>query len=339
MPPREMSHGARAAGLLRRMRTAPYQKQPRGKSDTPPDDSLDGAEQLPLPRLIHALHTLAGLPVIDAIAASHALIKGQCNTRARLRRVSAPELESLRCGKASAHDRIVQALHTLATSRGVSDAERSVHEIERHRSEQLRREYGDVNTTAAAPDTALGAVLDEKSLRGRHVVVNRAPVLLAWSVVVLQQLGFATQEALSIGACYMRATAVSRAASIGRESGAPPLDAGVSANQPHIELMGKRIPVMHMRNGEYRGMYAGEVYAPEDALKYLKRSLFQTLPLVVGAMMLLASSVADTQGNDALSQRAYSLYVDMRPGTDGTWGKRARLDLDVILELRAKAAA
>lgn len=336
MSKREPSHSARAAGLLRRMRTAPYGAPgSRGAERTLRQTALDDGEQVPLPRLIHALHTLGGVPVIEAIAAARALIKGGCNTRARLRRASAPELESMNCGKSTSRDRIVEALHTLAATPGISDAERHVREIERHRDDQLRREYGNVDTAAAVPEAELNAVLEEDVLRGRHVVVNRAPVLLAWATVVLQQLGFATKEALSIGACYMRATAAARAASIGKETDTPPLTAGTSANQPHIELMGKTIPVMQMRSGEYRGMYAGQVYSPEDALGYLKRSMFQTLPLVVGAMMLLASSVADTQGKDALAHSAYALYVEMRPGTDGVWGKRARLDLDTILNLRA----
>ncbi|WFD33682.1 hypothetical protein MCUN1_000495 [Malassezia cuniculi] len=262
------------------MRTAPYQASDKNVKEPKPEVTAVEDEQIPLPRLIHALHTLGGLTVIDAISASRALIKAKCNTRVRMRRMSAPELESIQCGKASTHDKIVAALHTLATSRGVSDAERSVREIERHKNEQLQREYGNVESAVSDADTDLEAIVDEKALSGRHVVVNRAPVLLAWSVVVLQQVGFATREALSIGACYMRATANARAVSLGQKTGVHSELPSVSADQPHVELMGKRIPVMHMRDGEYRGMYAGEVYAPENALKYLKKSLFQTLPLV-----------------------------------------------------------
>jgi hypothetical protein len=42
-------------------------------------------------------------------------------------------------------------------------------------------------------------VLDEELLNGKVVTINRAPVMMAWSCVVAETLGFSREEALSIG--------------------------------------------------------------------------------------------------------------------------------------------
>jgi hypothetical protein len=42
-------------------------------------------------------------------------------------------------------------------------------------------------------------ILDESQLLGRTAVVNRAPVMTAWSMIVAERLGFKHEEALSIG--------------------------------------------------------------------------------------------------------------------------------------------
>jgi hypothetical protein len=62
---------------------------------------------------------------------------------------------------------------------------------------------------AAAADEEEGAallnsldfheILDEDALKHKFTVVNRAPVMMAWSCVVAERLGFSRDEALSIG--------------------------------------------------------------------------------------------------------------------------------------------
>jgi len=42
-------------------------------------------------------------------------------------------------------------------------------------------------------------ILDEEALKHKFTVVNRAPVMMAWSCVVAERLGFSRDEALSIG--------------------------------------------------------------------------------------------------------------------------------------------
>jgi hypothetical protein len=42
-------------------------------------------------------------------------------------------------------------------------------------------------------------LLDEDALMRKSAVVNRAPIMMAWSCVVAERLGFSREEALSIG--------------------------------------------------------------------------------------------------------------------------------------------
>jgi hypothetical protein len=42
-------------------------------------------------------------------------------------------------------------------------------------------------------------ILDEEALKHKFTVVNRAPVMMAWTCVVAERLGFSRDEALSIG--------------------------------------------------------------------------------------------------------------------------------------------
>ena len=345
-PPREKTHEERAAALLQRVRAA--SGRPTKRKET---QRSDGDEVLEMPRLIHALHTMGGQSVVDAMHTVRRLAQGNCTTRARLSRVSAPELEELGIGTASSRDKLVQVLHTLGSASadteyvGLTAEERAGHQKKRQRNEAVRRDWGDApqTPTEEPKDFLFHPVTDEKTLRGRHVVVNRAPVMTAWCVVVLQYMGFTTPEALSIAQNYVGRTAHARAVSIGRAApgGEKP---SVSQNQPHITFMGVTIPVICLRSGTYRALHNGEIVEPERAFTYLRKSMLQMLPEVMGAMMLLASSymdhtwaTKDTQADhsaDTLEKEAYRLYTEFRPETHGEWGKRATLYLDKILDLR-----
>lgn len=54
--------------------------------------------------------------------------------------------------------------------------------------------------------------------------------------------------------------------------------------------MGVKIPVMQIAGGQWRGISEGESVGPERAFNYVKKSMLQTLPLVMGALTLLADS-------------------------------------------------
>lgn len=60
-----------------------------------------------------------------------------------------------------------------------------------------------------SPDEAVGPgafefneTLDEKTLYHKTCVINRAPVVTAWAMVVAERLGFKREESLSIGKPY-----------------------------------------------------------------------------------------------------------------------------------------
>lgn len=44
-------------------------------------------------------------------------------------------------------------------------------------------------------------ITDEAQLEIRSTVVNRAPIMTAWAMIVAEKLGFKHEEALSIGRC------------------------------------------------------------------------------------------------------------------------------------------
>lgn len=301
------------------------------------------AQTIPLPRLLHALHTMAHVPVAEAMAIVRTLVAKQRHTRGHLRRISAPELEHIGAPCTGAtRDRVVQVLQGLGRADeagGLTEAERASQQQRLREDVQLRREWGNAPKEAVSDEREdvfdFHAVLDESALRGRHVVVNRAPVMTAWAVVVLQCLGFCVQEALSLAHCYVSTTAEARAPTPGKSAAAHV----TSTNQPHVDFLQVRIPVIQLRQGQYRGLHAGEVVPPTRAFDYLRRSMFQMLPHVMGALTLLANAyMGPTNDTEALQRHAYALYMDFRPDTQGAWGKRATLSLDTILDLRAGAA-
>lgn len=71
--------------------------------------------------------------------------------------------------------------------------------------EALSREYG--NVTIPTAETGAGSqaeylfneVLEPSMLQGRFAYVNRAPIMTTWTTLVLERLGFARREALSLG--------------------------------------------------------------------------------------------------------------------------------------------
>lgn len=360
MPPKREAPppSERAASLLKRMR-AQHKDQVSAKKSAASPARADGAPSawraaspsgaddtpVPLPRLIHALHTLAHVSVVDAMAIVRVLTQQRRNTRAHLQRISAPELEEIGAPCTGAtRDRVVQVLRNVASTEsagGMSEAERMGQQVRLREDLQLRREWGNMHGAAArlVPDDDddravydFHAITQRAMLRGRHVVVNRAPVMTAWAVVVLQYMGFELPEALSLAQCYVSTTAEARARNL--QLAHAKEEHVTSANQPHFEFLHVKIPVIHLRNGQYRGLHGGEVMAPSRAFDYLRRSMFQMLPHVIGAMQCLAESyLAPDGGADALHNAAYGLYVEFRPETHGEWGKRAELSLDKILAL------
>jgi hypothetical protein len=118
--------------------------------------------------------------------------------------------------------------------------------------------------------------------------------------------------------------------------------------------MGVKIPLMKIgKRQEWRGISGGQVVGPDNAFNYMKKSMHQTLPVIIGALMLLADSFATppaaatdadspeeqtfydpATGPDVLHANAYQLYTQFRPSTAGEWGKKSTFYCGKALALR-----
>lgn len=178
-------------------------------------------------------------------------------------------------------------------------------------------------------------ILDEESLRSKTAVVNRAPVMTAWAMIVAERLGFDREESLSIASVYTEANAVSKGVSLGliEEGRKKDVETLPERKQPYVDLMGRRIPLYQTRKSKWLALSGGSPVSPSTAFSYISRSFRQTTPYVMGSMRLLAESYSSQR----LNELGYSLYADFRPAVDG-WGKRGELRCARILSLRETGA-
>ncbi|GJE84210.1 hypothetical protein PsYK624_002860 [Phanerochaete sordida] len=179
---------------------------------------------------------------------------------------------------------------------------------------------------------AFNEVLDEEALQSKFVVINRAPIMMAWASVVAERLGFQREEALSIASVYTEMNAISKGVSIGLYDAAKQkgVEASRGGSQPYVDLMGRR-PLYQTASGRWRALAGGSPVAPASAFSYISRALRQTAPSVLGALRLLAASFAP----DELNRRGFYLYADFRPDVAG-WGGRGEVRCAKILALRRK---
>ena len=146
---------------------------------------------------------------------------------------------------------------------------------------------------AADEGVALGSldfheILDEDALKHKSTVVNRAPVMMAWSCVVAERLGFTREEALSIGtsslshtpasihlylffltpfqsavrttihiaSVYTEMNAISKGVSLGiydkKRETALNIAHTTGGAQPYVDLLGRRVPLYRTASGSWR---------------------------------------------------------------------------------------
>ncbi|CAO1620156.1 unnamed protein product [Parajaminaea phylloscopi] len=271
-------------------------------SDTP-NTYLAEAEKpkaVPLPTLLKQM-TSCGFTMREALPIAGKLIKGGFAVPDKLALLSPMALESLgvegddtrrKVIRAFAGKRTAAMLQSTGTGAGPPSSKRR----RRDDDDSLSREWGNVagpsNTPSVPVSFTFHEVLEESELRGRYAYINRAPVMTAWATVVLERLGFERAEALSVAHCYVAHTSTARGVSLGiiPASERDLMSNSIGPSQPHFELMGVKIPVMQIAGGKWRGISGGEVVGPEKAFNYIRKSMFQTLPLVVGALTLVADS-------------------------------------------------
>ncbi|KAA1466444.1 hypothetical protein DENSPDRAFT_925863 [Dentipellis sp. KUC8613] len=177
---------------------------------------------------------------------------------------------------------------------------------------------------------------DEQILKDKFVVVNRAPIMMAWSFVVAERLGFEREEALSIASVYTEMNAIAKGVSLGiyDEGKGKNLEAQPHGDQPYVDIMGRRIPLYQTAAGSWRALAASKPAPAGSAYSYITRSLRQTTPAVIGAMRLLAESYGTTE---ELNRVGWALYADFRPEVN-EWGKKGEVRCEKILSLRRHQA-
>lgn len=90
-------------------------------------------------------------------------------------------------------------------------------------------------------------------------------------------------------------------------------------------------PLFQTATQQWRALSSGKPISPSTAYTYIKQSLRQTTPFIIGAMRLLASTYTPKD----LNFKGFSLYADFRPEVN-EWGKRGEVRCKTILDLRNK---
>ncbi|KZW04218.1 hypothetical protein EXIGLDRAFT_716214 [Exidia glandulosa HHB12029] len=297
-------------------------------------------DKIPLPAFLQMLVTGSGCTMQQAMAIAAKIYKAH-GTPEQLGQLSTLQLEAMGLGgnDCKAVMTAIAKAGYKAAAKGKASTSTAASTGSSTPARKKRKRVSDLdsplpstsNTKEEHVDLSFDEVLDEQVLTTKSVVVNRAPVMNAWAMIVCERLGFQRAEALSIGAAYTEMNAISKGVSIGVFD--PKKGKGVELaktdSQPFVDIMGRRISVMKTRNDTWRALVKGEPVDPAEPHGYIKRAFRQTLPHVLGAMRLLAQSFAPSELND----RGYGLYAEFRPSTV-EWGARSEMQIDNILSLR-----
>ncbi len=173
------------------------------------------------------------------------------------------------------------------------------------------------------------------------VKINRAPVLTLWAAVVAERLGHSQAEALTLGKALAGLNAQSKGRRLGiyapRPKGEAPAATDAKKPSESVELMGRQIPVLRMRQG-LRAADKGEAMEPASVRRYLESKFGDDLADVQQAMSDLARSYPPAE----LASHAFGLYEKFRPqipqGERG-WGAAGDLDLSLLRKLHKSTSA
>jgi hypothetical protein len=175
-----------------------------------------------------------------------------------------------------------------------------------------------------------------QGLARRTITINRTPVLTLWASVVARRLGFARDEALTLGRAVAGLNTYAKGGSHGllRPSRAAikerrqDLKAG---KRLQVDLLQRAVPVMRTRKG-LRALSRDRPVAPAVVEQYLEIKFGDALKLVRNAMKRLARSMSAPE----IAAQADELYEKFRPripnGVPG-WGAEGKLDLGRIERL------
>jgi hypothetical protein len=169
------------------------------------------------------------------------------------------------------------------------------------------------------------------------ILINRAPVLTLWAVVVAERLRFKHDEALSLGKALAGLNAQSKGQRLGILHPSPKELKKVHERKPsdefQVALLGRALTAMNTDQG-VRAVVKSKPIEPEGVERYLEGKFGDALPEVRKAMTKLARALKP----DELAQEGFGLYEQFRPaipeGVRG-WGAKGELDLGRILKLAA----
>lgn len=171
----------------------------------------------------------------------------------------------------------------------------------------------------------------------RHwLSINRAPVLTLWAAVVAERMGFARDEALTLGRAVAGLNAYSKGKSLGLFK---PTPKEVKEQRRKlrekesitVDLLHRAVAARRTPDG-LRALSKNKPIDPDSVQRYLEKKFAGALDDARKAMMHLAKS----RKPDELAEEAYALYEEFRPdvpkGKKG-WGSEGRLSLDKIRNL------
>ncbi|KAF7352722.1 Glutamine synthetase [Mycena venus] len=171
-------------------------------------------------------------------------------------------------------------------------------------------------------------ILDEEILKTKSTVVNRAPLMTAWSTLVAERLGFQREEALSIASVYTEMNAVSKGVSMGIYKPGTQYKRSTEAAKG-----GSQPPLFKNQDSQWRALSNGTAVQPSTAFSYISRAFRQTTPHIIGTLRLLAESFTPQE----INAKGWALYADFRPEVNG-WGERAeslRGKVDAVVKSEA----
>jgi hypothetical protein len=166
--------------------------------------------------------------------------------------------------------------------------------------------------------------------------INRAPVLALWAAVVAERLGFAWEEALTLGRAVAGLNAYAKGKALGLFTPTPQaIQAQRQARRgPEtlmVSLLHRAVPTMRTDAG-LRALSKDKAINPASVQRYFESKFGDALDEAYEAMKRLA----DSRPPAVLAAEAYQLYEQFRPaipaGVKG-WGAAGTLDLDAIRKL------
>jgi hypothetical protein len=164
------------------------------------------------------------------------------------------------------------------------------------------------------------------------ISINRAPVLTLWAAVVAQRLGFAEDEALTLGKAVAGLNAYSKGRRLGlfkpHEEKARKAREKERGQRFWIEVLGRPVPATNTEDG-IRAVRGGKPLDPDSVRRYLDDKFGDDLKAVRSAMRKLARAYKPQE----LAHDAYRLYERFRPDTPAGkkgWGAKGDLDLGLI---------